>query len=180
MLELAFVFLSGLLVSLTDCFSDKKNKLGYITGLGFGIIIAILISQGGPAATILAGGVLGVLLAGKIDSKLHLTGGLAGAITLGILNLPELNWRLAVIFGLAGFTDEFLDEKLTRKKLLITRPLLPLAALITSYLTGEWLYFLTIALFDTGYFLGHKFDSLKPYKRRKKINKKLIPNQPRI
>ena len=164
MLELAFAFLSGLLVSLTDFFSDRKNNLGYITGLGFGILISLLISQGGPVATLLAGGVFGVLLGGKIDSKMHATGGIAGAITLGLLNLPELNWRLAVIFGLAGFADEFLDEKLAKRKFPVTRPLLPITALIASLLTKEWLYFLAIALFDAGYLLAQHAPQLKKLK----------------
>ena len=166
MLELAFVLLSGALVSLTDFFSDNKNKLGYITGLGFGILISLLISQGGPVATILAGGVLGVLLAGKIDSKMHVTGGITGAITLGLLNVPELNWQLAVIFGLAGFTDEFLDEKLSKRKFPVTRPLLPIIALTASLLTREWLYFLAITLFDIGYLLAQHASKLK----KRKIN----------
>ena len=156
MLSLLLSFLSGFFVSLTDRLSDKKNKLGFFTAIAFGLLLGFLISQGGAVSEVLAGGFLGVLIAGKLDSRPHLTGAIALLATLGFLGLPIVNPTLVLLFTLAALIDEYLDERLSKKKFVLTRPLLPFFALLISLASGKWEYFTAIALFDLGYLVAGK------------------------
>lgn len=151
MIAVALTFVSGVLTALTDRFSDANDRRGISTGVVYGLILGFLISQGGAAGLVLAGGFLGVLAAGKFDSVQHASAGVATAAALGIFGVPPFNLTLLFLFSLASLADEKVDGMLEKKKMPITRPVLPVAALAASVAMTEWAYLTTIVAFDLGY-----------------------------
>ncbi|OIO21230.1 hypothetical protein COV61_02315 [Candidatus Micrarchaeota archaeon CG11_big_fil_rev_8_21_14_0_20_47_5] len=151
-LEFLISLLSGFLVKKTDDFADarKRKRAGiaqYAFALLYGAGIAYFIFFTSASSLWLAA-FLAMLIVGKIDNKLHYTGALPVLFCLPFFPIPLPPTLLFAFFLTSAALDELEPFKM--------RPVLPLCALFTSLLTGEWLYFLSIAVFDIGYKMAER------------------------
>lgn len=167
------MFICGAFTKLTDNFVDEPFKarhtlLPYATGLAYGLLAGFLVASSAEFATLIIAITLGVLVAGKIDSKEHQIG-IAGLFLLvAWIGLPEISFALVVAFTLLGFFDEFLNDLMDRlkekkvnvnkwvQKFVSARISLELGTLAVGLLTGNYIYFIAIFSFDIAYNLVDK------------------------
>ncbi len=154
--SLIISFLTGFLVKKTDDFADRKKKkagaLQCLLAITYSLGISFLLFFTN-ASTIFLAGIIGVLLAKKIDHELHILGILFPLCLLIFLPLPEFSFPFFLLFSLASFLDEreFGIKNKALQQITNSRLALPACALIVSIYFGSWLYLAFIAAFDLGY-----------------------------
>ncbi len=161
---LLLFFLTGFFTRFTDVFErDKRHfKLTLVSAFAYGLGGGVLAAFSPQLAAVVFGIVLGVLLAGKIDSRQHqLAVGVLFFVAL-LLNTMPLFIPL-VCFTLASFLDEDLHELITASRKRLKRSLLPsifsmrllaeVAALGIWVWSGQWIYFASVVAFDAGYYV---------------------------
>ncbi|MEM3060523.1 MAG: hypothetical protein QXW70_02300 [Candidatus Anstonellales archaeon] len=154
--EIFISFLTGLFVKKTDELADKRRKkeiglLAYLLPFLYSLGLSYLIFFTGASSLFLAG-IIGVLLAGKVDHRLHLVGILPPLFLLPIFQLPQFSLLHFSIFLFASFLDEKIAKfKEYTQQLLNYRPFLPLSAFLLSIYSTNFLYFLSVLSFDVGY-----------------------------
>jgi hypothetical protein len=174
MLEYFLCILCGCLVKLADDIADdprlsRHSIYGYIAGVSYGLVGAILFSFSRVLATCVLAVIAAVTLGGKEDHPIHYTGMLAlvlAAIALGIRQPYALPLFALVI---AGYADELVSGGVllgkirdrALHKILSYRIILDATAIAISFFLSEPAYALAIIGFDAGYqamgFLDGKF-----------------------
>lgn len=160
------MFVLGLLVKYTDFLSDSKRvrKRGwrYLSASAYGAIIGFLLGANAMVSGLVAGNVIGNLFSRKFDEKAHYFA-LAVALIFGIWSVAAFGLKqfsfaifpIILAFAIAAFCDELLAERLKKKNRKIfgvaLRPIVPIAALLISAFTGEWIYFFAMLSFDIAY-----------------------------
>lgn len=147
-------------MKLTDVLECRTGLAAYVSALGYGFLIAYLASASAEIATVFVAAIFANLLAGKIDSVAHWLGFVAFLAVFFVLGIPAFNIGFLCAFVFAAYADEYIHEFVSRKKvhlskaILELRPILPLFALVVSFVSGVWTYFAAIILFDLGYLLA--------------------------
>jgi len=162
-------FMTGFLTKLADEYDNKKllryKILLFIAGPLYGLFIGMVILIQPLVAPLWLGAVFGNIIAGKIDSLSHYAAMAALIITLLFSGTLSLNVLLIVIFTLVCVLEEFIhylavDKKKVKNKtfrnFIELRPLLEVVAFIYSWIIGEWVVWLSLLLFDIGYYLSSK------------------------
>jgi ABC-type uncharacterized transport system fused permease/ATPase subunit len=170
------------------------SLISIIFGIFYGVIIALFIFKWPIVIPLAIGTVAGLFFSRKFDAVGHYFGILvfmllAGHLYFTINNFLEFNiifLSLVIVFVIANvleeFVNDFLDNPKSKKhpllkkfpklrKLLEYRLILEITALLTSFLLGQWLIWITIFSFDVGYHtiektIGKRWG--KPKKKEKK------------
>lgn len=165
---LAAAFVTGIIVKLVDQAEDRKIRLfrnaNALLGIAYGFLIAYVMLKSDLVANLWMAAVLGNVLAGKIDAPGHRTGIFSMLFALAVLGFPEFNPYLLAVFALAAYLDEFLPalakkikiKNKTAVRMASYRLLLEAAAFAVSFLSGQWVLFASILLFDLGYIIASK------------------------
>lgn len=175
-MQLLFILIlagvTGILTKLADDIADSKLALsrfyGLATAVGYGALIGFVASVQGLTSLWL-GAILGMILAGKIDHLYHV-------IAIGVAGSTFLFFGPAhvditfLFFTVFAYLDEKIQDRATMMHKHGAGPIerfltLELCALIVSALTNNWLVFLSLLSFDTGYFSSLKW--LSKYMTRK-------------
>jgi len=178
-LLLIISFLTGISTKLVDLIEDDGLKLfkfdKYIFAIAYGLLIGYIISNYNLIAPLWIGTIFALILAKKIDTKAHVTGLLSALIFVVFFGLGETNILFLIIFLIAAFLDEILNDladgrpllknpflkfkiKINKniKKIFELRLLLEISALAVSFIIKDFSVFLAIFLFDLGYNLTTK------------------------
>jgi len=162
------MFLCGAFTKFTDNLVDEPFKskwpwLQYATGLVYGLLAGFLASSSPEFATLIFGIAIGVLLAGKIDSKSHQIAIAAIFAFLAFNGLPPINFAILGFFVGLGFLDEILNDlvdKAKEKGIQVNKVLqhavsarlsLEIGTIAVGLATGNWIYFLALLSFDLAY-----------------------------
>jgi len=160
-LLIILALITGILVKVVDNIEDDHlphRTFLYPAAIGYGLLIGIVISFFDEVAPLWIGIIIGMAAAQKVDTLSHFIGIATATGTAFVLGLPKVNYLLGIIFAVAAFTDEKIDMKLHKmkkfdplKKILESRLVVELTALVVSILTGMWMVFVAILFFDIGY-----------------------------
>lgn len=163
-LPILLAFVTGVLVKLVDLIEDDDLKAPMFTsnilGILYGVLIAGMIKFFPQIAPVWIAAVIGVVLAGTIDAPGHYFGVATTIFLLAILGLEKMSWILLLIFIIAGFIEEFVNTQLLDKNkiknkilknILEFRPILEITVFISSLITGIWIMWFALLLFDIGY-----------------------------
>jgi hypothetical protein len=164
MLEYFLCILCGCLVKLADDVADDKRLsrhsiYGYMAGIGYGLVGAIIFTQSPVLATAALAVIIAVVLAGKEDHPIHYAGMLAfvlASIAIG-LKMPYALPLFAL--ALAAYMDELLSDRTglgkikdkALRKILSYRIILDVTAIAISVLLSEPAYAFAVVGFDVGY-----------------------------
>ncbi|MEM0475627.1 MAG: hypothetical protein QW343_02430 [Candidatus Norongarragalinales archaeon] len=160
---LLLFFVVGLFARFTDVFEKDKRytRFTLFSGIAYGFGGGILAAVSPAFAAVVFGIVIGVVIAGKVDSRQH-------HAAVGVLLLTALLLKTAPLFlplailCFASFLDEDLHEIVCAQKkkrrgvcsllefALGSRVLLEAASFVLSLCTGNWLFFAGVVAFDAG------------------------------
>ena len=175
-LLLIISFLTGISTKLVDLIEDDGLRLfkldRYIFAVTYGILIGYIISNYNLIAPLCIGTIFALILAKKIDAKAHIAGVVSALVFVAFFGFGKINILFLIIFLIASFLDEILNDfadnkpllknqflkfkiKVNKniKKIFELRPLLKISALVVSFILNDFSIFLAILLFDTGYIL---------------------------
>jgi hypothetical protein len=164
---LIYVFAIGVLTKFADLIADDgievRRVFSYAIGAVYGILIAYILVTHPFLAPMSLAAVLAVLMTKKIDRRPHNIGIAAMFLFLAIWGLPRIDIFLAAIFLAAGVADEIGNDmadsgkiKGHMKKIFEYRLVFEATAFCVSLATGEWIMFLGMLSFDTGYIMTNK------------------------
>ncbi len=162
------MFACGAFTKFADNLIDEPFKsrfpwLRYATAAIYGILAGYLATGSTEFATLIIAITIGVLFAGKIDSKAHQ---LAIAIIFAIFairGLPLIDVPLLAAFVVLGFLDEALNDFIDKAKekgkkinstiqhIVSARLSLEIGTLALGFWTGNFVYFFAIFSFDLAY-----------------------------
>ncbi len=167
------MFICGFFTKLTDELVDEPfkvrfPKLQYATGIIYGLLAGYLVVNSPEFATLIIAISLGVLFAGKIDSKAHqfAIGGIF--LFIAFAGIPQINFFLVVLFTALGFLDELLNDLIDRAKekkvrvnelvakFVNARLSLEIGTLAVGVITGNFVYFIALFVFDLAYNIVEK------------------------
>ena len=166
---LIVAFATGILTKIVDLHHDNNLRLPYylntVFGGLYGFLIALMISFVPEVAPLWIGATVGVIAVGKIDSVGHYLGAASIFLFVGLFGIPLINIFFLLAFTIFSLLDEVFNSNLTEKivkkkivkKIFSFRPFLELSAFIISILTGVWIIWLSIFLFDIAYILTSHF-----------------------
>ncbi len=166
-------FVCGLFTKLTDNLLDEPFKskhplLPYASGIAYGLLAGFLATRSTELATLVIAITIGVLIAGKIDSREHQLAVAALFLFAAFYGLPQVNFLLLAGFIALGFLDEILNDLLDRLrekgrqvnraigKAINARLSLEIGTLAVGIVSGNFVYFLTLLSFDIAYNIVNK------------------------
>ncbi len=141
--------LAGFLTKATD---ELKTKWAYVCGALYGLLLGILATQDSLFAVVFLPAILANVLAGKVDTHAHRAAIVALVLVLFLRGAPTTTLLWAILAFAAALGDEVLDLRL-----FYPRPLLPVAALLISFLAQSAMPILAVLTFDAGYLLADRF-----------------------
>ena len=167
-LSFVLMFACGLFTKFTDNLIDEPFKskwswLQFLTGAIYGLLAGYLASNSTEFATLIIAITIGVLIAGKIDAKAHQ---LAVAIIFAFFaffGLPTVDFFLMAGFVVLGFLDEVFNDLMDKARekgkkvnkvlqsVISARLSLEIGALVFGFVSGNYIYFIAIFLFDLAY-----------------------------
>ncbi len=162
------MFACGAFTKFTDNLIDepfaiKFPGIQYVTAAVYGLLAGWLATGSTEFATLIIAIAIGVLIAGKIDSKPHQ---LAIAIifaAFAVMGLPAIDIPLLAAFIALGFLDEALNDFVDKAKekgkhinstiqhIVSARLSLEIGTLVLGFWTGNFVYFFAIFSFDLAY-----------------------------
>jgi len=156
------VFAAGVLTRIADTAADdglNLNKyLGYAIGALYGFLIAYVITQYPVLAELAVAVLLSVIVTGKIDNPIHYMGIGAAIFFLALYGLAPLNLALLAVFIAGGIADEagnYLSDKGRLGGIagyfFRYRMAMEAVTFTLSACTGNWIFFLAMLSYDTGY-----------------------------
>ncbi|HJW96829.1 MAG TPA: hypothetical protein VJ485_01565 [archaeon] len=159
---LSLVFAIGVLTKLADLIADDglkvRKTLSYAVGMFYGFLAAYVLAAEPLLASIILAAVIAVLLMEKIDKQPHIVGIAAMLFMLGIWGFPPINVVLLALFTATGIIDEvgndFSDKGRIKgrfRRVMEYRPTSNIFGFLVSALTGWWIIFLGMIVFDAGY-----------------------------
>jgi hypothetical protein len=156
-------FLTGILSRIADMVADEGLKMNRFISLSLGIIygflIAFIIGRYPILSEMGLAIFLSVLLSGKIDHPVHYAGLVSFFMsTFFIFGFSYMNFLFFVVFMIGGAVDELGNALADRKKLkgiigtfFSFRLTMEVLTLGLSVYTGEWIFFLAMLSFDSGF-----------------------------
>lgn len=160
-------FACGALVKLADNLVDEPFKprrlLAYASSVLYGLIAGFLATRSSEFATMVLAITVGVLVAGKIDSREHQVGVASLLFFVALFGLPSINLGLLVLFISLGFFDELLNDFVVvlkergikvnglAAKAVNARASLEVGAAAVGFYSGNFTYFLALLSFDAAY-----------------------------
>ena len=166
MYELLAIFSVGILAKLTDLIVDEGldlKRFGYFLGIVYGILIGYVLISNPILASLGLAITISVIVTRKIDHLQHALGIASMLVILGIFGMPSLDPILLVIFLIGGIVDEIMSDLADRNKLkgflktfFSYRLTLELLTFLVSLITGLWILFMGMILFDAGYILTER------------------------
>ena len=167
------MFACGAFTKFTDNLIDEPFAIRfpwmqYVTAAVYGLLAGYLATGSTEFGTLIIAIAIGVLLAGKIDSKAHQ---IAIAIIFAIFalrGLPSIEVPLLVAFVVLEFLDEALNDFIDKAKekgkkinstiqhVVSARLSLEIGTLALGLWTGNFIYFFAIFSFDLAYNLVDK------------------------
>ena len=159
-------FLTGILSKLTDLNQGKKklSKIALVTGFGYGLAYALLLSFGIEFATLFLGIAIAVLLSGKIDSLAHQFAVAAFLLMLVFTGFPSpQGFNVPILLGIVlivVFDEKLNDFVMSKRKQEVNSAIkfigahrlsLEIFTFIIALTIQNWLYFLALIAFDVGY-----------------------------
>ncbi len=162
MLEIIpLAFLSGSLAKIADMYADGLSigsRVSYIIGGIYGFLLSYMMASFPVLSPLVIAVVLGVLLAGKIDSPVHYTGIGCMIIFSIIMGIGPVDVILVLFFLSMSAADEIGNDIVDRKRLsgvlavfFRMRLTMEVGTFMISLLTGEWLFFISMVAADAGY-----------------------------
>ena len=165
MILLALMFACGAFTKFADNLIDQAYKsrwpwLQYLTGLVYGLLAGYLITVSSEFATLIIAITIGVLVAGKIDSKAHQIGIATIFAIVALFGLPAISFFLVALFSGLGFFDELLNDFVDRlrekgkhlnkvlQNIVNARLSLEFGTIAVGIATGNWNYFLAVFSFE--------------------------------
>ncbi len=166
---LALFFVVGLFARFTDSFERDKRyaRFTLLSGVAYGFGGGILAAASPAFASVVLGIVIGVVIAGKVDSCQHHVAVGVLLLTALLLNTAPLFLPLAILC-FASFLDEDLHEivcaqnkkrrgKCSFVELVVgSRVLLEAAAFVLGLVMGAWVFFACVLAFDAGCYFAPK------------------------
>ena len=156
---LILTFALGVLTKSADI--GGKSRFSYLAGGVYGVLAAYILSNYPVLAPLGLSIVLAVLLTGKIDTRAHAFGIAFMLLFLGVWGFRGVDLILLVIFLLAGVADEIMNDLADSRRIkgkfariFGKRVILEITAFFVSFLTNEWLMFLGMISYDTGYVIA--------------------------
>ncbi len=170
MIEILLVFAAGFLTKLSDHFADdtkRKTCLGHITGIIYGILIAWIIAGYPALAPLGIAVILSVVFTKKIDHPIHFLGMGLFILTIGFLGLPPVDMAALLFFLAGGLIDEKGNDLYDKGEIggiagrfFEYRITMEVFTLAYSAVTGLWIVFISMLIFDIGYELSGKLAKL--------------------
>ncbi len=166
---IVLTFLTGIIVKYVDVLEDNMRKspllLRITMGLFYGFLLYYTISRFSAVASLWIGAVIGLILAKKIDAPGHYAGVGLFLTLLVLFGFTNVNFVLLLLFAAVCVIEEILNDYSDKKrignkilsKIISARPLLEIAALTVSMITGAWIIWIALLGFDFGYILITKF-----------------------
>ncbi len=166
MIEILMVFVAGFLTKLSDHFADdtkRKTHLGHVAGILYGVLTAYIIISYPSLAPLGIAVILSVLFTKKIDHPVHFLGMGFTILTFGFIGLPAVNITVLLFFLAGGLLDEIGNDLYGKKRIkgllgrfFEYRVTLEAFTLVYSALTGLWIVFIAMLIFDMGYEISGK------------------------
>jgi S-adenosylmethionine decarboxylase len=170
-------FVCGFLAKLTDNILDEPvgrrwRLLPYASGTTYGLIAGFLATRSTEFATLVIAVAISVLLAGKIDAKAHQLALASLFLFMALAGLPPINFALLAAFVALGLLDELLNsliDLLKEKKARVNRAVrriasarlsLELGTLAFSIVSGNFVYFFAVFVFDVAYNAANRLTPL--------------------
>lgn len=164
-LALGLAFSVGFIMKLVDQLEDLprfQDKLLWVRILGaviYGTLMSIMVKQDQSLADLWVGLSIGLLLIGKLDCITHRLGFSVFFALVFVFDIALGNSLLFLAFLLVTVLEESFNDYIDTIKIkstvvyaiLASRPLLEIAAFITSIISGIWSIWLSLLLFDIGY-----------------------------
>ena len=162
------VFVIGLLVKTVDLMVDdglslRHKYFGHFLGVAYGLLIGYVISYESVLSSIAFAVVVAVIVTKKADGMQHALGIASMLLVVGILGMPAVNAPLLLIFLAGGIVDEILDGFSARKRFsgwkrfyCSNRLTTEIVTFAVSAVTGIWVIFIAMMLFDVGYLIAEK------------------------
>lgn len=170
MIEILMVFLAGLLTKLSDYFADdskRKTCMGHITGIIYGIVSGYVTVTYPSLAPLAIAVILSVIFTKKIDHPVHFLGIGFFILTIGLIGLPPVDMMAILFFLVGGLLDETGNDLYDKGKIkglagrfFEYRITLEVFTLAYSFLTGIWIVFVAMLVFDIGYEISGKLAGL--------------------
>ncbi|MBI5226631.1 hypothetical protein HY994_05370 [Candidatus Micrarchaeota archaeon] len=139
---------AGFLTKATD---ELKTKWAYLCGIFYGLLLGLLATSDPLFAVVFLPAILANVLAGKVDTHAHRAAIIALVLVLFLRGTPTPALLWAVLAFAAALGDELLDLRL-----FYPRPLLPVAALLISFLAQSATPILAVLTFDAGYLVADR------------------------
>ncbi|MBU2101089.1 hypothetical protein KKG83_07680 [Candidatus Micrarchaeota archaeon] len=165
-LILGIAFITGILTKLTDLIEEHGVKLPkyvvWVSGAGYGILIALIIAFSPELSTLWLATVAGVLIAGKIDSTGHYLGLGVTILFVLFLGIASVNYYFLALFIVVAVSEELINTQIVDKgkikhkflsDVMGLRPILELTAFLIALYSGIWLVWFGLLSYDLGYIL---------------------------
>ena len=162
-LDYVLVAVAGVLTKITDNIADEgfwDKRVGYATATVYGSVVGYLLSQGSVLSTLIIAIAAGNLVFGRIDHRIHQIAIACALVVMSLFGISRPDAVFLVVLGSAAWADEFLNERTDRKKektvfwkIAGYRPVLEIAALGVSLVSGDMNYIIIVLLFDFCYHL---------------------------
>ncbi len=148
---------------IDEPFKSKFPWLQYATAAIYGILAGYLATGSTEFATLIIAITIGVLFAGKIDSKAHQLAIAIIFVTIALRGLPSIDILLLAALVILGFLDDALNDFVDNAKekgkhinstirhIVSARLSLEIGTLALGLWTGNFVYFLSIFSFDLAY-----------------------------
>jgi len=173
LLSYVLMFACGAFTKFTDNLIDEPFKtrrpwLRHATAIAYGLLAGYLATGSTEFATLIIAIAIGVLLAGKIDSKAHQLAIAAIFAIFAFRGLPTINIAALAAFVGLGFLDETLNNAMDKAKetgknvskavqsLVSARLSLEVGTIAFGLWSGNFVYFYAIFSFDLAYNLVDK------------------------
>jgi len=162
MIEYLLSFALGFAVKTVDSSVEHglklKPALRYFLAIIYGALLAYLINLVFLPEFFL-GILIGVIIAGKIDSKEHFSAVISFVLFSFFLETVIINWVIVAVAAMLCYFEEWVNDNIVDKKkvkgmllkFLSVRPVLELAAIALSVIYSNISIFLLLLFFDFGY-----------------------------
>jgi hypothetical protein len=156
---LILIFFLGILVKLTDFIVDEKIDVKYIDnllGFFYGLLAAFIVLNAQIFSSMFFAVIIAVAITKKIDKVPHIVGALTFFIIISLFGLTKIDIIQIIIFIFAAVLDEIASSISGKKsgvlaKFFSFRPFLEISVFLFSIITGLWILFFGVFIFDTGY-----------------------------
>lgn len=176
---LIFTLLIGFLTKFADIIADDglkiKGSFTYAVGIAYGLLTAYVLVTEPLLAPVIMAAVVSMVAMKKIDKEPHMIGIASLLFIIGFWGFPSINILFMTIFIIAGVLDEIGNDMSDKNKIRGRAKLAfsymfisEITAFIVSALTGAWIIFIGMIVFDAGYIVTGETGKRLMHKSAKK------------